>query len=308
MDDRRYTKENLCLILNPTAGSGKALEGYEKVKALLQQAGVEYTLFTTKRSGDGTELAKKAVADGFTTVCALGGDGTVREVALGLLDCPAALCILPCGTGNDFIRSLGIPSDMEGAVDTLLYGERIYTHLSMANDYPYINVAGFGFDVDVLDAVDRYKGKTKNGSLAYLKGLLYSIVRFKNRQVRYSIDGGETVSCSCLVVAAGNGSHIGGGLPITPLGDPKEELLDFCIIHDIKNHFQLLPLLPAFLKGKHIEHSKYVSYVKGKSLEASCEPFSRIQVDGERYEGTPVHFRLCPQQIGILVPDRKKEA
>lgn len=293
---------SLCLIVNPTAGSGKALSVLEEVKVLLKQVGVAYTLWETQYPGHGTELAKSAAAAGFDTVCAMGGDGTVREIALGLLGTPCALSIIPCGTGNDYVRPLQIPTDAAGAVDVLLLGKPLMVDCGQANDLLYVNVAGFGFDVDVLDSVDLFKGKTKNGRLAYLKGLFHAIKSFHLRKVVYSIDGGQEVSGDCLLIAASNGTHFGGGLGIAPKADPADGLLDFCILENVRSFWDVCVLLPAFLRGTFLKLDKYVTYHRGTTLTARCEPSSRIQVDGERLPGTPVTFAVAKEKLKVLVP------
>lgn len=298
---------SLCLIVNPTAGSGKAMDVLKEVQSLLEKAEVSYTLWETQYPGHGTELAKKAALEGFDTVCALGGDGTVREIALGLLGTACTLAIIPCGTGNDFVRPLEIPKDPAGAVDTLLLGKRLIVDCGRANNILYVNVAGFGFDVDVLDSVELFKGKTKNGRLAYLKGLFHALKSFRLRKVTYSIDGGAETSCDCLLIAASNGTHFGGGLGIAPEADPADGLLDFCIIGNVRNIWDVCVLLPAFLRGTFLKLTKYVTYCRGKVLTARCEPASRIQVDGERLPGTPVTFALAEEKLRVLVPSWRKE-
>ena len=190
----------------------------------------------------------------------------------------------------------------------LLYGKVLKVNRCRANDQPFINVAGFGFDVDVLDSVELFKAGTKSGRLAYLKGLFHALGHFHLRQVEYSIDGGQSVSCDCLLIAAGNGTHIGGGLGITPKADPTDGLLDFCIIHDVRGLRDVLALLPAFFRGTFLKKTKYVTYCRGKRLFAQCQPPSRIQVDGERMEGTPVTFSMEEETMQVLVPSWYKHS
>lgn len=303
-----YGPGSLCLLCNPVAGTGKAAKALEEVKSLLQQAGVRYTVKETQYPGHGTELARQAAREGCTTLCALGGDGSVREAAQGLAGTGCVLGIIPCGTGNDFVKPLGIPTDIPGAVDVLLYGKILKVNRCRANDQPFINVAGFGFDVDVLDSVELFKAGTKSGRLAYLKGLFHALGHFHLRQVEYSIDGGQSVSCDCLLIAAGNGTHIGGGLGITPKADPTDGLLDFCIIHDVRGLGDVLALLPAFFRGTFLKKTRYVTYCRGKRLFAQCQPPSRIQVDGERMEGTPVTFSTEEETMQVLVPSWYKHS
>lgn len=301
MSQADFGPGRLCLIHNPIAGSGASNRYLKELEAYLEEAGMSYGFKTTLYPGHATELTRAALMEGYTTIAAVGGDGTVREVALGLMDTEGVLAVAPCGTGNDFARPLQIPSDPAAAADVLLYGKTVMLDGAYANDQPYFNVAGFGFDVDVLDCVDSYKATSKTGRIAYLRGLLKAILNFRQRDTVYSIDGGPEVHEDCLLIAAGNGTHFGGGMAITPQADLRDGLLDLCIIHGVKTVFDVMNLLPRFLSGKHLK-TKYVTYCKGKSLTARCSPVSRMQVDGERLKGTPVTFSIRQKALRVLVP------
>lgn len=300
MNEKAVTP-SIVFICNPIAGNGSSLKALCKIKERLTALGHPFTVEYTKYPEHATELAKAAAQKGADIICAMGGDGTVREVALGLMGTDAVMGICPCGTGNDLVRSLGIPTDIDTILNILLSGKVIRLNCAYANNIPFFNVAGFGIDVDVLDKVDYYKKNTKNGRLAYLKGLFAAIKGRQNRKVTYTLDDGEPVHTNAIMVAAGNGKFVGGGMIITPEADFTDDLLDFTVIHDVYSLFDVFRVIPTLLTGNIYSKKQFVTHLRGKKLAVECEPFSRIQVDGERMPGTPVTFRIAEETVNIMV-------
>lgn len=291
---------NLHIIWNPIAGNGAAVTMYALVSAALDERGIPFTSAKSAYPGNSAELARTAVADGCERIVALGGDGTVREVASALVGTDVMMGIIPCGTGNDMSRPLGIPKEPLTALDTVLHGTVRKMDACMANNELFFNVAGFGFDVDVLDYTEIYKKKTKNGSLAYLRGLLRAMTGLTQRKTIVTWPDGSLERKAVLLVA-GNGTHFGGGMPVTPDADPFDGLMDICIIHDI-TLWNAPRLLFRFLKGKHLTETKNVTYFRTTELTAKCEPHSRLDIDGEVLPGTPVTFKILPQSLHVLLP------
>ena len=291
---------DLHLIWNPVAGNGAAVRAYQLVTDALAERGIPFSSEKSEYAGNATELAKAAVENGAKKIVVLGGDGTIREVACALMHTNVPLGIISCGTGNDIIRALKIPNDPLAALDIALDGEVREMDAAMANDLLYFNVAGFGFDVDVLRYVEIYKKRMKNGSLAYMRGLLTALLRLNSRKTKISWPEGS-MEAEVLIIAAGNGTHFGGGMKVTPKADPFDGLLDICVINNVSKLNAYL-ILPKFLKGEHLT-TKYVTYFKTTELTAVCEPASLLDVDGDILPGTPVTFKILPKAIRVVVPN-----
>ena len=291
---------DLHLIWNPVAGNGAALSAYQLVTDTLAERGIPFTSEKSEYAGNATELAKAAVENGAAKIVVLGGDGTIREVASALMNTNVPLGIISCGTGNDIIRALQIPNDPLAALDIVLNGQVREMDAAMANDLLYFNVAGFGFDVDVLRYVEIYKKRMKNGSLAYMRGLLTALLHLNSRKTKITWPEGS-MEAEVLIIAAGNGTHFGGGMKVTPKADPFDGLLDICIINNVSKLNAYL-ILPKFLKGEHLT-TKYVTYFKTTELTAVCEPASLLDVDGDILPGTPVTFKILPKSIRVVVPN-----
>ena len=293
--------ERYCLIANRTSGSGSAGAYIDRVKTMLETRGVNFEIRETQYPGHATELAKAAVDEGFDVIVAVGGDGTLRETALSVVHTDRVLGLLPCGTGNDYARPLGIPTDAEAALEILLNGENRVVDAGMANDQIFFNIAGFGFDVDVLDYTEQFKPKCKNGETAYRLGCLKAVLGLKLRKSTLKFPDG-TMEQNVLMAAAGVGTHFGGGMNVLPESDMSDGLLDVCIAHDVKR-IGVLKLLPKFIKGKHIG-LKCITYRKATEVSVVCDPVSRIEVDGERMDGTPVTFRVLPGALTVRAPKK----
>ncbi len=286
------------LIYNPVAGNGASEKALLRAREILDGAGVSYEVWSSKYAGHSAELAKTAVEQGYPCIVAVGGDGTVREVAMALIGTELPLGIIPCGTGNDYVRPLGIPLDVDADIDILLHGQRRRMDTGEINGQRFINVAGFGFDVDVLDSTEIYKKKMKNGSLAYIRGLINALKNLRLRKTHVVLPDQE-LDFNALLMTAGNGTHFGGGMNITPKAVPDDGLLDICIAHDVSK-LTVLMVLPQLLKGKHLKN-KHITYFTTTSLTAVCDPVSRIEVDGEVMEGTPIELNIVPKSLTVLV-------
>ncbi|MDO4543122.1 MAG: diacylglycerol kinase family lipid kinase [Clostridia bacterium] len=293
----------LLFICNPVAGNGAAMTAIEQVKRILDERGADYEVRFSQYPEHSKVLALQAAKEGHGCIVAVGGDGTVREVACALIGTDIPLGIIPCGTGNDYVKPLRIPCDTALAVDILLSGGRRRVDVGRANDNLYINVAGFGFDVDVLDSTEIYKKKCRSGKVAYIRSLIHALSGLRLRKTVIKTEDGTERRFNALIVVAGIGTHIGGGMNITPKADPSDGLLDICVAHDVTK-LTVLRFLPKLLKGRHVD-SKYVTYFNATRAEAVCEPISRIQVDGEVMEGTPVVFEIEKAALTVVV---KKDA
>lgn len=287
-------------IVNPVAGGGKAAEKFEKLKAFLAARRVDYGFCMTERAEQSTELAEHAYASGERFIVAVGGDGTISEVAAALYNKPDVIMgLCPFGTGNDFVRVLHIPCEPEEAGEVLVSGEPQLVDLGMAGDRPFTNVGGLGFDVDVVINTEKYKGRFR-GMAPYLLGIVKSLLHLHPVHVKLNADG-EAIEEDALICAIGNGSHFGGGMAALPEANAQDGLFDVCLIKKISLP-HLLALLPLFIKGRHLG-KKPVRYFKAKQVAIECGR-TPMQLDGELGEYAPAVFRIMPGALKIMLPKK----
>lgn len=265
------------LIVNPQAGNGRAKVIAQEVQAYLTQKNVDFRMIYTKAPDHATELAKDAASRGAETVIAMGGDGTVTEVARGLAHTQTALGIIPCGTGNDFIKAICIPKGWREATDFILtHPARPVDTVSM-NDRFFMNVCGAGFDVMVLDYSIEAK-KHCSGIWPYFYGIIRAIKNYKPFSMRVEIGDGQVVERDCMLCSIANGKYFGGGIPIAKQADVVDGLLDILVV-DAVPRWKIPFYLPSIMLGT-LPKRKPAHLYRATSCRLSSAGM-RLNLDGE---------------------------
>ena len=294
----------LQLICNPTAGNGLALETSKVMEEKLKAQHIPYSMLMTERVGHATVLAAAAALKGYSTVAAIGGDGTLLEVASGLCNSRTAMGIIPAGTGNDFIKTVGIPNDPLAALDIVLNTPPLPTDTVRINNRIFLNETGTGFDVMVLDYAEKAK-KHMKGLAPYLYGVIRTIFHFRSVKLTLSVDGGAPENRELLVLAAGNGRYIGGGIPIAPDAVPDDGLLDVVLVNRM-NKLRMLRALGGLMKGK-ILTFKETSFLRVKKLSLAGQGL-RINIDGEIISADRADIEVQPHSLLVHRPPLGAEA
>lgn len=289
--------KKIFLVINPVSGGGKCGEKTNAAAKLLEKSGMTCHKLYSEKIGDMPRLIHQAIQSGADCVTVAGGDGTMREAVEALVykDTPAFL--FPFGTGNDLALALGISSDPELCVQQLLTGTVQKLDAGMVNRSYFLNVAGLGFDVEVLIQTERYKKRFKAKS-AYMLGLLHALIHLK--QTAVTIRQGDTeMHFEALVTSVGNGRFIGGGMEAHPRATPLDGVFDLCTIHDLKKR-QIPGTLLRFLKGRHLD-LPVTYYTRGTEFWIDAEQEQPIQLDGEIIEKTPALFKLLPGAVKFIL-------
>jgi len=264
------------IILNSLAGHGKALEYERAICQELDARKLPHRTARTQHVGDATQLAQDAVREGCAAIVCVGGDGTLHEVANGLIEGYIPINIVPCGTGNDFAKSLPLVKDPIAAFRQQLDGQPRPVDFCRMNEEAFLNVAGTGFDVEVLR--QSKQGKHGGGGLRhYLRALFAALRNFKPIDARVTIDG-ETSERSLTLITISNGKYFGGGMKVAPTAVPDDGYFDAVIIRAVKR-WQVPFLLPLFIVGLHTK-LRITTVVRCKSLILESAGMT-IELDGE---------------------------
>ena len=289
---------NLHIICNPTSGNGAGRIALQKTLEYLKNHDIHATVHETNRPLHAIELSKQAVQENADTVIAIGGDGTLHEVAQGLIGTKTALGIIPAGTGNDFIKTIHVPIDTQKALEVILTKTPKPVDTVRINDLLFINECGCGFDVMVLDFAEKAKKHVK-GILPYLYGVIKTIFHFKDIPLTYSIDESPLQKQNILVLAVGNGRFIGGGIPIAPNAIDDDGLLDVLIINSMSK-LRMLTVLPGLLKGK-IQSFPETSHRYAQKLHVEGSGL-RINIDGEIISMDSADIQINPLSLLVFKP------
>ncbi|MCG0275111.1 MAG: diacylglycerol kinase family lipid kinase [Thermosediminibacteraceae bacterium] len=285
-------------VVNPAAGKRKALTIWNRLKPTVD---IPYDFVLTERPGQATDIAREAVKAGYGIIVAVGGDGTIREVIQALAGSEALLGVIPAGTGNDFVRSVGIPHDPKGALEVIKSGKARRIDLIRAGSNFFINVAGAGLDAEVADAVNK-STKFLRGPLVYVMELLRVLATFSPRHVTIEIDG-TVVKRKAWLVSIGNARYYGGGMMICPDALVDDGFLDVCIVNEI-SRIELLRFLPSVFSGNHKNHPAY-EVLRGKRVKIQFERPVKVHADGDVIGTTPVEFSVEPGAVKVVTGEHK---
>lgn len=285
------------LIANPAAGGGRARRAAQAAAAALAKAGRPVELLFSAEPGHGTALARAAVAEGASAVIACGGDGTISEMLPALAASGVPLGVLPFGTANDFARGLGIPRQLDRAVDYLVHGRPLAVDLGAAGDRLFCTVATFGFDAEVSQAMSAGRVPI-SGALGYVYASLRQMSAFQPPVVRLTGEFGQ-IEGRVLLVATGNTRSYGGGMQIVPAADPFDGKLDICIVSPV-SRWTVMAVFPRVFCGRHVNHPA-VRMVRSSWLRIDTLESRVIQADGESLTRTPARIEVRPGALDVIL-------
>lgn len=297
----------ICAIVNENAGS--AGQAAALVEAAEARAGV--ACWTSKKQGDGIDLAQQAAEEGYDVVAAAGGDGTVNEVVNGLMrvkgDRPA-LGLLPLGTGNDLARMLAVPTnDRDAALELLSVGPRrkldVFVMRSPEGNVYGINVAAGGFSGQVDEALTP-EMKASWGPLAYLIGAATVLPDLQDYDTYLTLDDEAPKQLSALNVIVANGRTVAGGKRVAPLANPEDGLLDVVVIRD-GSVMELADVATRLVAGN-LAASPIVDTYRARRVRAESVPGMWFNLDGELVTRQPVELEVVPASLKVVVGDAYK--
>ncbi len=282
----------LCLIVNPSAGGGRAARALPAVEAALRAGGAAPRVEVTASLEHAGALAREALGRGEVAV-SFGGDGLAGRVAHELRGTGGVLGVLPGGRGNDFARKLGIPGEPVAACATLLAGAERVVDAAEVDGATYLGIASFGFDSDVQDLANATR--LPLGGLVYVYGALATLRSW--RPVRLDFAGRSTRG---YAVAVCNSGMFGGGMRVAPDADLSDGLLDVVVSHDVPR-LHYLRSLPKVFRGTHLADPA-VELFRIAELRVGAERTFRIYADGDPIGETPATIRALPGALRVLAP------
>ncbi len=297
-------------LINPAAGGGKDTPALiKRIQASCESRGVDYHIHITTAVGNATEavreLCQQARADAPIRFYACGGDGTLGEVANGMADCPyAELGLIPCGTGNDFVRNF-TEKDRFFDLDAQLDGTAVAIDLIRANDSYCINMINIGFDCEVVCKKEEYNKKPHfPHKLAYVAGVAATFFKMPGIRARVRIDGGEERSLDLQLTTMANGEFCGGGFHSNPRAALQDGRIDVLQIDPV-SRFTFLRLIGSYKAGTHLDGDKNANILKAfkaTSLEMRFDRDQNVCLDGEVTQLRTLSLEILPRALRFSLP------
>ncbi|HUB67106.1 MAG TPA: diacylglycerol kinase family protein [Candidatus Methylacidiphilales bacterium] len=280
----------ICIIINPAARGARAR--LRRLEGLAREAVIK----TTGAPGDAEAQAERAVEQGYETIVAAGGDGTINEVVNGIGLAPVTLGILPMGTVNVFALEMGIPFNLERAWKVIREHHVRAIDLANANGHLFVQMAGVGLDAQIVQRNSRHV-KHMLGPLSYLLTAT-QVAAEKPPRLYVSAEGRSTVEGSFVLV--GNGRFYGGPFSLFNEAHLQDGLLDVCVFKSM-NYLALIRYFRGALFGSLSKFSD-VHYFKARRLLVKANQTVPLEADGELAGYSPVEFSIRRRRLRVLVP------
>lgn len=302
-------------IINPVSHHGKTAKVWPEYERYFRKHNIEFEKRFTEYPGHAIELTHKVIAMGYRRIMAVGGDGTINEVANGffrgdeLIDEDIRLIVFSQGTGCDYIRTLGIDNHVESIVDIVKRNQVRYldlgkvsylSHKGIEEERFFVNLADTGIGAAVAKLVNE-SSKVLGGFLTYLLGVLRTLISYKNKKIRVIIDGGEKYFQYLNSVIIANGQYFGGGIKIAPEADPESDTFNIVLLKNF-NKLQIIVNLVRAYEGTHLKH-RLVDSLTGKKIQLQIEgdEVSELEIDGESVGTLPASFEILEKKLPLLI-------
>ncbi|WP_353268374.1 diacylglycerol kinase family protein [Gemmatimonas sp.] len=298
------------VLVNPAAGGGRAKARAVLVARALAESG-DVRLFETRARGDERALAIEACDAGARIVAVVGGDGSSHHAARGLLEsgAPIPLAIFAAGTGNDFVKTLGTPShDVPAMAARVMRGTSLAIDVGVIDGVPFLNAAGMGFDVAVLERMQQPSTSSAfrlRGTAAYVSTALGALLRYDgfDAQLHHGTDHVRASSPNTrhLMTVFANGRAFGGAFRIAPtasLTDGQLDVVDFARLSPVAR----LATFFRATRGTHLSHAA-VHHARATHIVMTSRVPLAFEADGERYRaaGTTIDVTVRPQALRVIV-------
>lgn len=290
--------KNIAFIVNPISGTKTKNRVTKLLRELLDLQQFSPTVVVTEYAGHATQLAQQFALEGYYAVVAVGGDGTVNEVACGLIGTNTALGILPNGSGNGFARHLDISTRLNRAIEMLNSSETIQVDYGLVNDIPFFSTCGIGFDAVVAqDFADSGRG---------FKGYVQSIFKdiFQYKPETYHLQGeGIDLTTTAFLVNFANAGQWGYDAYIAPKASIQDGYLDIAVV----SQFSLMEAagMALSLFTKNIDENLHLNTIRSKALTLTRENEGAVHIDGTpMHMGKVLHVSIVEDALKVLVKKR----
>jgi len=296
--NRNNLQKRIRFIVNPFSGVSRKKNIETRIEKELDHRQFSFEVCYTEGPGHATVLSREAVELGVNVVVAVGGDGSVNEVAAALIGTDTILGIVPAGSGNGFAMHLGLGRDIDKAIRILNTAQPTLIDTAMLNDQPYVNLAGVGFDASVAY---RLKKSTFRGLFAYLYYAILETFQYQMQRYRIQLDNQESFERECLLVEIANSPMFGYNFRIAPQAKLKDGLLEVVLVKKVPKWRYLFSLW-RFLNNS-FHKSSLVECYSARQIEINLAEEAPIHFDGEGFLSCHnLKISVNPLSLHVLTP------
>ncbi len=291
-------KKKIIFIVNPISGNHNKNNFPNLVDNYIDKNKFEYDIVFTEYVNHATELTMKAIEDGYEYIAAVGGDGTINEIAKCLIGKEQVLVIVPLGSGNGLARHLELPFRTERLITEVINnGDVFKIDTATMNGTPFISIAGIGFDALIAD----YFAKDGNrGFITYAKLVTEEYHNFIPKEYTLILDDDRTIKCKPFFVTFANSSQFGYNAEISPKASVQDGLLDVCIFK--KPNIIEVPIVATYFIAKQIDKSNFIDIYKAKKISVIREVEDVVNIDGEAMQmSKDITVEIKPLSLNILL-------
>ncbi len=289
--DRRHL-----VLVNPSAGGGRARELLPRLEAALRERNVAFRLVMTTSLDHGVEEAREAAANGEVPVV-MSGDGLIGQVGGALVGSGVPMGIIPGGRGNDLARVLGIPTEIPAAVELITSGATRSIDVPEVNGRRFLGIASCGFDSDANRIAN--EARFFKGNLVYLYAALRALAAWKPARFVVTLDGTRH-EVTGYAVAVANSKAYGGGMFLAPDAELDDGRLDVVHTGNVSK-LRFLVNLPKVFKGRHIENDE-VAVLRASEVEIAADRPFAVYADGDHLADLPASIRVLPRALDVIAP------
>jgi len=289
-------KEKILFVINPVSGSRSKENIPELIKQIFKEQEYEVKIIVTQFAGEATQIVKKYIQKGFNKIVAVGGDGTVNEVASGVVETDAVLGIIPLGSGNGLARHLNIPLKPKKALSLIKEGKQTKIDYGKINDRKFFCTTGVGFDAHIGHVFSKLDGR---GFANYIKATVSEFRRYQPKRYEITMNG-TTIMRDAFLITFANASQYGNNAHIAPNADIKDGKLEVAIMRS----FPLItaPGIGARLFMKNIDKSVYLETYQCESIIVKRKSPDVIHFDGEPGEmGEMLNIKVIKEGLNVFV-------
>ncbi len=284
--------KRISVIINPISGVKSKVGVVDALKKTLH-SDFEYIVNFTERSNHATELSREAAEESYDAVIAVGGDGTLNEVAKGLIHTKTALGVIPMGSGNGFARHMKIPLNLKKAIQTINAFNTQLIDTAVVNGEPFISTVGLGFDALVGK---KFADFGKRGLLSYMQVTTAEFMNFQSSDYKLYIDG-EKIKTKAFLINFANVGQYGNNAWIAPSASVEDGKLNVCLIEPFPAH--LVPDIIFKLFNKQLEKSRYYRTFLAEEIKVVAPKIYHL--DGEpRSSEEDIEVRIVPSSLHVI--------